>query len=75
MTILYRHAGEPKVTGNLLAGFSDQGSIASYARDAMEWAMENRILRGSGGRAMPRDTATRAEACAFLMRYRSYMQN
>ena len=75
VTILYRHAGEPKVTGNLLAGFSDQGSIASYAWNAMEWAMENKILLGSGGKAMPRDSATRAEACTFLMRYRAYMQN
>ncbi len=75
VTILYRHAGEPAVTGNLLAGFSDQDVIAGYARDAMEWAMENGILLGSGGKAMPRDPASRAEACTFLMRYRAYGNN
>ena len=74
VTILYRHAGKPAVTGNLLTGFSDQDSISDYARDAMEWAMENEILYGSEGKALPKDTATRAEACAFLLRYHAYLQ-
>ena len=72
-TILYRYAGSPKVTGNELAGFSDAQTISNYARDAVEWAVENGIMNGSNQQIKPRDTATRAEACALLMRFRDYL--
>ena len=73
-TILYRYAGSPRVTGSALAGFSDAGAVSGYARDAVEWAVENRIMLGSNHQIKPKDTATRAEACALLMRYRNYLR-
>ena len=73
-TSLYRYAGSPRVTGSALAGFSDAGAVSGYARDAVEWAVENRIMLGSNHQIKPKDTATRAEACALLMRYRDYLR-
>ena len=61
------------MTGNKLAGFSDAQTISNYARDAVEWAVENGIMNGSNQQIKPRDTATRAEACALLMRFRDYL--
>ena len=59
---------------SVLAGFSDVGAVSGYARDAVEWAVENRIMLGSNHQIKPKDTATRAEACALLMRYRDYLR-
>ncbi len=72
-TILYRYAGSPKVTGNMLSGFTDAAAISGYAHNAVEWAVENHIMYGSNNQIRPRDTATRAEACALLMRLRDYL--
>ena len=72
VTILYRHSGSPAVTGDSLAPFSDAGDVSTFAQDAIQWAVGIGILKGSGGKINPKATATRAEACALLMRYRSY---
>ena len=68
VTILWRYAGSPKVNGNLSA-FTDSDSVASYAKDAMAWAVENNIVAGAGGKLMPTGNATRAQVAAILMRY------
>ena len=72
VTILYRHSGSPAVTGDSLAPFSDAGDVSAFAQDAIQWAVGIGILKGNGGKINPKATATRAEACALLMRYRSY---
>ena len=41
ITLLYRYAGSPKTSGRKLAEFRDNASISDYARQAMEWAVEN----------------------------------
>lgn len=57
--------GEVDLPGDLNA-FSDQGQIAPYAREAMEWATAAGVLKGDNGRLRPRDTLTRAEAAAVF---------
>jgi len=68
VTILWRYAGSPKVGGNL-SKFSDAGSVASYATDAMAWAVENGIIEGANGALIPQDNATRAQVAAILQRF------
>lgn len=67
--MLYRYSGSPVVRGEHLAGFSDAASISSYAKTAMNWAVEQGILTGDGGKLSPGATATRVQAAAMLTRY------
>lgn len=72
--MLWRHAGEPAVTGNLSA-YPDAGDVhADWAGSAMIWAVQNDIIRGSDGRLNPRSNATRAEAAAMLTRFCKYIE-
>lgn len=70
VTFLYRYAGSPETEGSL-SQFRDGDSVSRYAQKAMQWAVENDIIRGkgSGDILAPTGTATRAEAATIIMRY------
>ncbi len=74
VTILWRFTGSPKVGGNL-SKFSDAGSVASYAADAMAWAVEKGIVAGTNGALMPQGNATRAQVAGILQRFIEGMAN
>lgn len=70
--MLYRYAGflgmDTAASGDL-SRFCDQGQVASYAREAMEWAVDSGLISGRTGPTLaPTGTATRAEAAAILQR-------
>ncbi len=69
--ILYRMAGSPTAwSGGLVDQWPDGGSVSSFARTAMQWALDNGIINGyADGTLHPRAPATRAEVCAMLLRY------
>ena len=71
--ILYRcsrYCGQSTAVTASLEGFSDAGSVSGYAREALAWAYETGIVRGtSGSRINPAGFATRAETAAMLHRY------
>lgn len=56
-----------------LSAFPDAGSVSSWARDAMSWAVGTKILNGSGGRLLPGDSATRAQVAAMLHRFQGWL--
>ncbi|MBQ9968158.1 MAG: S-layer homology domain-containing protein [Oscillospiraceae bacterium] len=66
--ILHRSTGAPEAK-EPLAGFSDLKSVASYAEEAMAWAVENGLLQGSGEKLQPTKTASRIETAVILQRY------
>ena len=67
--MLWRFMDRPPVTGDLSA-YPDAGDIhTSWAGDAMIWAVQNGIIKGSGGRLNPRGNASRIEAAAMLSRF------
>ncbi len=71
VTMLYRYA-KPSYSLNesTLSSFTDGGRVSKFAKEAMCWAIENRILSGKGnGRLDPQGSATRAEVAAILNRY------
>ena len=68
VTILWRYAGSPKAGGDL-SNFVDAGSVASYAENAMAWAVEKGVVAGANGALMPQDNATRAQVAAILQRF------
>ena len=68
-TILYRYAkGEPPKM-NVLATFADVGSVSGYARDAVNWAVDQGIINGMDGRLAPIEGATRAQIATILARF------
>ena len=68
VTMLYRLAGEPAVSGNITA--PDASSVSTWATNAMTWAMNIGLVEGDeNGAVTPTATATRAQAAALIMRY------
>ena len=67
VTMLYRNAGKPAVSGDL-AAFSDASAVASWAADAMLWAVSEGLVKGSGSNLNPTATATRAQVVTILYR-------
>lgn len=47
--------------------------ISDYARTYMDWAVINGILRGNGENLAAKETVTRQEMAAFLLRFADYM--
>ena len=68
VTMLYRLAGEPAVSGTITA--PDAASVSTWATDAMTWAMNIGLVEGDeNGAVTPTAIATRAQAAALIMRY------
>ena len=68
VTMLYRLAGEPSVSGTITA--PDASSVSTWATNAMTWAMNIGLVEGDeNGAVAPTATATRAQAAALIMRY------
>lgn len=71
--ILYRYAQlkgySNSKSGKSIKEFADYGSISEYALPAMTWAVNAGLMQGSKNKLMPKDTATRAEVAAILVRF------
>lgn len=66
VTFLWRAAGEPKAS--TAVRFSDVNPSAYYY-DAVQWAFENNITKGTGGnRFSPNATCTRGQVVALMYR-------
>ena len=76
--ILYNYAGvigcDTSARGYLEA-FTDQSSIAGWAREAVSWAVAVGILRGSDNRVMPANNASRAEVAIMLQRFETWVDS
>ena len=67
-TILWRYAGSPNADG--ANSFTDQDTIAAYARAAVDWSSSNSIIRPmSDGTFSPKSNATRAQVADALMNF------
>ena len=68
--MLARHKGATLNSSPNL-GFMDADDISDYAKGAVEWVCENRILGGvDGSRFLPKGTISRSEAAAIIYRSR-----
>jgi len=72
-TIMYRYAGyknhDMSSSDALFNSFPDKGDVSGYAVDPLCWAVTWRIINGSNGRLLPRNTATRAEVAQIILNY------
>ncbi|MGM9522968.1 MAG: S-layer homology domain-containing protein, partial [Faecousia sp.] len=70
--ILFRYAGKKGIDTSKrgdLSGFPDSGKISSWAKDAVQWTVAEKIINGSDGKLLPQGNATRAQVAAILMRF------
>lgn len=71
-TILFRYANwkgiDTSKRGDLNT-FPDGGKTASWAKEAMQWTVAEKIIGGSDGKLLPQDSATRAQVATILMRF------
>lgn len=70
--MLYRYAqakGYDTSATASLASYSDASKVAGYAEAAMEWAVANGIITGTGLGLEPTGSATRAQVAAMIARF------
>ncbi len=76
-TFLYRYAkayGVDTAGRTNLASFPDSGNVSGYAKDALEWACNAGLMKGSSdGKLNPTGSAKRGEVAAILMRFVEYI--
>ncbi len=75
--ILYGYAvqfgKDTSITPGVLTGFTDKGSISTWAQEAVEWAVSHHVLNGSGSKLNPGGTATRAEVAQIFYNCRALL--
>ena len=70
--ILFRYAqskGAAATQEAHLSGFADSGQISGWARPAMNWAVSQGLISGTGTGLNPQGSASRAELAMILMRF------
>ncbi|MBD5585051.1 MAG: hypothetical protein HDQ88_08210 [Clostridia bacterium] len=71
--VLYRYDSlDDGYDPRILDVFRGGTQVSSWARDAMAWAVDHRLMAGSNSNLMPRKGASRAEVATILMRYLEY---
>lgn len=72
-TILYRYAvlnGKAGGAGGSLNGYTDADRVSSWAVEAMSWAVDMGLIKGTSSTSLdPQGSATRAQVAAIFMRY------
>ena len=75
VTMLYRFAkaqGMDTTQGGMaIREYADYDSLSEYAREAMAWAVNTEILKGSNNRLLPDAACTRAQLVTLLYRLES----
>ena len=71
VVMLWNYAGKPlAVNGDSVSGFYDGQTVSGWALNAMNWALENGILGGKGGKMLdPTGLATRAELAQMMKNF------
>ena len=70
--IFHRYANWKKIKTDQqddLSAFPDREQVSDYAVEPMRWAVAEGLIKGSDGKLMPQDSATRAQVAAILMRF------
>lgn len=75
--LLYRFAeaaGNDMSVNSRPAGFMDYGEISDYAKTAMDWAIDKKLIRGLSDTTLdPKGTATRAQAAQVFYNARNVL--
>lgn len=77
MCFLYRYANTTKTYSNKIAtitGYSDYGNVSVYARDAIRWAVGNKIMDFSPSMLQPKSIMSRIELAKAITRFGSNVE-
>ena len=73
VTMLQRYAsrvGDCTGSASALNPFADKGQVSSWAKDAMQWAVEAGVIKGvSATKLDPKGLVTRAQIAALMMQF------
>ena len=61
--------GDLSASGAAFEAFPDVRQVSGYAADALRWAVSKEVIRGSDGRLMPLEPATRAQVAQIFFNY------
>lgn len=71
--ILYRYAQykgyDTRQGGMAIREFADYENISEYALPTLAWAVNTELIQGSGNNLMPKNSASRGQVAAILMRF------
>ena len=71
--IMYRYAAyknrDMSYTESAITAFPDASQISDYALTAVSWAVSWRIINGSDGKVLPKNTAARSEVAQIILNY------
>lgn len=77
--ILYnyaKHTGCGDIqNGTEILRFPDTGDVSDWAKQAMTWAVDKKIISGYGGKLNPKGTATRAQVAQIFYNSRELLAN
>mgnify|MGYP000872143555 CR=1 FL=1 len=71
-TMMYRYAkqqGYNTVKKASFSGYPDNKRVSSFAKESMEWAVGNGLIKGDQGKLNPQGTASRAVIATIVMRF------
>ena len=80
-TIMFRYARykgyDVSVDGEADLDFADSADVSSWAKTALKWAVQNKLINGVGfDRLSPKGQATRAQMATILYQFcRIFAQN
>lgn len=63
--MIHNYVGNPAPKG-YPTGYADWNDVSEYAQDAVAWCVEQGIISGSGGKLLPLNTCSRAEAAGMI---------
>jgi len=71
VVMLWNYAGKPAgANSDYVNGFNDAETVSDWALNAMNWALENGVLGGKGGKILdPAGLATRAELAQMMKNF------
>ncbi len=58
----------------VMDAFSDTSKIGKYAEAAVQWTVQNEIMKGSGGKLSPKDTADRVQIATLIYNFGSIFE-
>lgn len=76
--LLYRYAkyagADVSADSDALNAFTDAASVSGWAKEALAWATDRKILIGTGNGLKPRAQATRAQGAQIIFNFSQYME-
>lgn len=76
--LLFRYAkyagADVSADSDALNAFTDAASVSGWAKEALAWATDRKILIGTGNGLKPRAQATRAQGAQIIFNFSQYME-